>query len=47
LSPEQRNSIVAFYEAFIVQAQSDLRRIRMLYGSNQNLFKMVNEQLEK
>jgi hypothetical protein len=24
-----------------------LRRIRMLYGSNQNLFKMVNEQLEK
>ena len=47
LSAEQRNSLVAFYEAFIVQAQSDLRRIRMLHITNQNLLKMVNEQSEK
>jgi hypothetical protein len=47
LSVEQRNSLVAFYEVFIVQAQSNLRRIRLLYVTNQNLLNMVNEQLEK
>jgi hypothetical protein len=47
LSVEQRNSLVAFYEVYIVQAQSNLRRIRMLYVTNQNLLDMVNEQLEK
>jgi hypothetical protein len=47
LSAEQRNSIVAFYEHFIIQAQSNLRRIRQLYVTNQNLRNMVNEQLEK
>jgi ABC-type oligopeptide transport system ATPase subunit len=47
LSVEQRNSLVAFYEVFIVQGQSNLRRMRLLYITNQNLLKMVNEELEK
>ena len=47
LSAEQRNALVAFYEAFVVQAQADLRRIRMLYVTNQHLLSMVNEQMEK
>jgi hypothetical protein len=47
LSAEKRNSLVAFYEAYIVQAQADLRRIRMLHITNQNLLNMVNEQSEK
>jgi hypothetical protein len=47
LSLEQRNSLVAFYEVYIIQGQSNLRRIRLLYITNQNLLNMVNEQLEK
>jgi hypothetical protein len=42
---EQRRSIVFFYEAYIVQSQSDLRRIRGLYAANQTLLKMVEAQL--
>jgi hypothetical protein len=47
LSNEQRRSIVFFYESYIVQAQSNLRQIRNLYVSNQNLLKMVDAQLDK
>ncbi len=47
LSEQERNSIVFFYEAYIIQAQSDLSRLRSLYASNQNLIKMVNAQLAK
>ena len=47
LTGEQRNSIVYYYVAYIYQSQSDLRRIRNLYASNQNLVAMVNAQLEK
>jgi hypothetical protein len=47
LSQQERNSIVFFYETFIVQAQSNLRRIRIMYASNQNLLNIVNDQLEK
>ena len=34
ITPEQRRSLVFFYEAYIVQAQSDLRRLRVLIASN-------------
>ena len=47
LSPEQRRSLVFFYEAYVVQAQSDLRRLRMLNTSNENLLKLVNKELNK
>jgi len=47
LSEEQRRSIVSFYEIYIIQAQSNLRNIRILYSSNQNLLKMVNDQLRQ
>jgi hypothetical protein len=42
LKPEQRRSLVFFYEAYIAQAQSDLRRLRLISASNINLQKMVN-----
>jgi len=42
LSSEQRRSLVFFYEAYIAQAQSDLRRLRLLSTSNSNLQKIVN-----
>jgi len=42
LKPEQRRSLVFFYEAYIAQAQSDLRRLRLISASNSNLQKMVN-----
>jgi hypothetical protein len=44
---EQRNTLVAFFEGYIIQAQSDIRRIRILEGSNRNLLEMVNKELEK
>jgi hypothetical protein len=47
LSEEQRRSLIWFYESYIIQAQSDLKRLRLLYASNQNLLKMVNSQLEE
>jgi hypothetical protein len=47
LSREQRNSLIFFFEQYIVQSQSDLRRLRKLEASNQNLLNMVNVQLEK
>jgi hypothetical protein len=47
LSEQERKSLVFFYEAYIVQSQSDLRRIKNLHTSNQNLLKLVNAQLEK
>lgn len=47
LSDEQRSSLVFFYEAYIVQAQSDLRRIRKMEKTNHTLINMVNEQLKK
>ncbi len=45
LSGEERNFLVAFYESYIIQAQSDLRRIRMLSASNKNLIDMLSKQL--
>jgi hypothetical protein len=47
LSEQQRNFVVFFYESYIIQAQSDLLRLKSLYTSNQNLIKMVNAQLNK
>jgi hypothetical protein len=47
LSKAERNSIVFFFENYVVHAQSDLRRLRLLEKSNQNLLAIVNEQLEK
>jgi hypothetical protein len=47
LSDEQRASLIFFYETFIVQAQADLRHIRLLYASNLDLEKMVNKELDK
>ncbi len=47
LSPQERRSLVFFYEAYVVQAQSDLRRLRMFDASNENLIKMINEELDK
>jgi hypothetical protein len=47
ISEEQRNFIVGFYEAYVVQAQADLMQIRNLTASNQNLLKMVNAQVDK
>ena len=47
LSPSERNSVVFFFEWYIVQAQADLKKLRELESSNQNLLNMVNEQLNK
>lgn len=47
LSDEQRGSLVFFYESYIIQAQSDLRRIRLLNISNLSLQKMVDNELNK
>ncbi len=47
LSDEQRASLLFFYETFIVQAQSNLYRIRLLYASNLNLQKMISKELDK
>ena len=47
LSAEERNFLVAFYEYYIIQAQSDLRRIRLLQVSNQNLLAIVNKELKQ
>jgi hypothetical protein len=47
LSIQDRNELVSFYESYIVMAQSNLRRLKILNVSNQNVLKMVNEQLEK
>jgi hypothetical protein len=47
LSDDERASLLFFYETFIVQAQSNLRRIRLLYASNLNLKKMINKELDK
>jgi hypothetical protein len=47
MSPRERNSIVYFFESYLVQAQSDLKRLRNLERSNQNLLAMVNEQIGK
>ena len=47
LSQGERNSVVFFFESYIVQSQSDLRRLRRLESSNQNLLAIVHEQLEK
>jgi hypothetical protein len=46
LSSEQRRSLVFFYEAYIAQAQSDLRRLRLLSASNSNLQKIVDATLK-
>ncbi len=47
LSDEERASLIFFYETYIVQAQANLRRIRLLCASNLNLEKMVNKELGK
>ena len=47
LSDEQRALLVFFYESYIVQAQSDLRHLRLLNASNLNLQKMINDALNK
>jgi len=47
LSDEQRALLVFFYESYIVQAQSDLRHLRLLKASNLNLQKMINDTLNK
>jgi hypothetical protein len=47
LTIEQRNRIVFFWESYVVQAQSDLRRLRSLEAANQNLLQKVNEQINK
>lgn len=46
-TPEQRNRIVFFWESYVVQAQSDLRRLHHLETANQHLLQMVNEQINK
>jgi hypothetical protein len=45
MTREQRNTMVFFYESYIVQSQSDLRRIRKLEETNENLLRMVKEEL--
>jgi hypothetical protein len=47
LSDQQRNFIVFFYESYIIQAQSDLLRLKSLSLSNRNLLKMINKQVDK
>ena len=47
LTMEHRNQIVFFWESYVVQAQSDLARLRSLEASNQRLLNMVNEQINK
>jgi hypothetical protein len=47
LNDGQRGSLVFFYESYIIQAQSDLRRIRLLNTSNLILQKMVDNELNK
>lgn len=47
LTTEQRNRIVFFWESYVVQAQSDLRRLRSLEAANQHLLQMVTEQINK
>ena len=47
LSREQRGSLIFFYESYIIQAQSNLRRLRRLYSSNLVLVKMLDQQLGK
>ena len=47
LTIEQRNRIVFFWESYVVQAQSDLRRLRNLDAANQRLLQMVNKQINK
>ena len=44
LSEEQRRFMVAFYELYIIQAQVNLRILRALYSSNENLMKMMKRQ---
>jgi hypothetical protein len=44
LSEEQRRFMVAFYELYIIQAQVNLRILRALYSSNENLMKMIKRQ---
>jgi hypothetical protein len=46
LSVQERNAIVFFYESYIVLAQSDIRRLKLLNTTNQNVLKMVNGELE-
>ena len=47
LSEEQRRFLTTFYTVYIVQAQSNLRRLRMMYKSNESLIAMVNKELDK
>ena len=47
LSGEQRRLLVFFYESYIVQAQSNLLRIRNMERLNRNVLHMVNTELEK
>jgi hypothetical protein len=44
---EQRNRMVFFWESYIVQARSDLNRLRNLETANQHLLQMVNKQINK
>ena len=46
LTEQERRSLIFFYESYIIQAQSDLRRLRNLEAANHNLVNMVNEQLK-
>ena len=46
ISPGERNSIVYFFESYVVQSQSVLRRLRNLERTNQNLLAIVNEHIE-
>jgi hypothetical protein len=47
LSGEQRKLLAFFYESYIIQAQSNLRRIRRLEALNQGLLDMLNTYLGK
>ena len=45
MSPSERNSVVFFFEAYVIQAQTDLRRLRNLEKYNDALVSMVNRHL--
>ncbi|HEY2722570.1 MAG TPA: hypothetical protein VGI82_12635 [Chitinophagaceae bacterium] len=47
LTKEQRNRIVFFWESYVVQARSDLGRVRSLDAANEHLLQMVNERISK
>src|SRR5436190_930233 len=47
LTEEQRRQLITFYASYMAQAQSNLRRLRIMYNSNKTLVEMINRELNK